>query len=266
MKIFIDTAKIDEIKRVSNFIDGVTTNPSLIKEAVSELKMKIEMEDFIKKICETAGKNKPVSLEVVSLTEKEMIEEAKLLFNKFNNIANNIVIKIPISTFNEKLQPSHYNGLNVIKELNNQSIPVNATLIMTPEQAILAAKLGARYTSPFVGRIDDFIRKSIGLKFEKSDYFPADGMKDYHDNGIYSGVDLIEKIIKIYKNYKFKTEVIAASIRNSRQVREVALAGAHIVTIPFKTLEEMIKHPKTLEGVIKFSEDTIPEYKDIFAK
>jgi transaldolase len=265
MKIFIDTAKVDEIKKMSNFIDGVTTNPSLIKEAISEMKIKTRMEDYIKEICEISGKNKPVSLEVISLTEKGMIEEAKILHDKFNDIANNVVIKIPINTFDGKMQKSHYEGLNTIKELNKQNIPVNATLIMTPEQALLAAKMGATFVSPFIGRVDDFIRKNNNMKFEKYDYFPADGMEDYHDKGIFSGVDLIKKILNIFKNYKIRSEVIAASLRNPIQVREVAMVGAHIATIPFKILEEMIQHPKTSEGIIRFSEDTIQEYKNIFS-
>lgn len=266
MKIFIDTAKLDEIKKMSKYIDGVTTNPTLIKDAISKLKTKINMEDYIRKICELAGNGKPVSLEVVSLTEKEMTEEAKILYDKFNDIANNVVIKIPINTFDGINQKNHYDGLNTVKQLSQQNIPVNATLIMTPEQALFAAKLGAAYASPFIGRVDDFIIQNFGLKFGKSDYFPVEGMKDYHDKGIYSGVDLVKKILVIYRNYKFKTEVIAASIRNSRHVREVALTGVHIATIPFEVLEEMISHPKTIEGIKRFSEDTISEYKNIFGK
>ena len=145
-------------------------------------------------------------------------------------------------------------------------IKTNATLVMTPEQAFLAAKAGATYVSPFAGRIDDYIRTNIGKKFDKGDYFPAEGLLNEDDDGVVSGVDLVKKIADIYKNYGMKTEIIAASLRNPRQVREVALAGAHIATIPFPVIIEMTKHPKTAEGIIKFSQDVVEEYKKIFSE
>lgn len=255
MKIFIDTSKLHEIRKVCEFgiLDGVTTNPSLIKQAVDELKSagnNINLEDYIKEICKAVGRNKPVSLEVISTDADAMVREAKILHKKFN-FAGNVVVKIPLTI----------DGLEAIKELNKIGIKTNATLVMTPEQAILAAKAGADYVSPFAGRIDDYLRS--GTEYKKSDYFPMKGIgKD--DNGIVSGIDLIRKIADIYKNYNIKTEVIAASIRNARQVREVALAGSHIATIPFAVIEEMLKHKKTDEGIKKFSEDTIPEYKELF--
>ena len=265
MNIFVDTAKLSEIKAAINLgiCDGVTTNPSLIKASMDELK--IGMEDYIKEICKTMGKGKPVSLEVISTNAEEMVREAKILYERFNPIANNVVIKIPIST---ATNGKNFEGLKAIKELKNTGIKTNATLLMTPEQAFLAAKAGAAYVSPFAGRVDDYIRTSLGKSFEKSDYFPAEGLveknKKIDDNGILSGVDLVKKIVNIYKNYSIKAGVIAASIRNPRQVREVALAGAHIATIPFSVIEEMTKHPKTVEGVIKFSQDTLEEYKSVF--
>ena len=265
MKVFVDTAKLSEIKAAIDLgvCDGVTTNPSLIKAAMDELK--IGMEDYIKEICKIVDKGKPVSLEVISNSAEAMVREAKMLYEKFNPIANNVVIKIPISTATDlETHEGIDQGLKAIKELNNIGIKTNATLVMTPEQALLAAKAGATYVSPFAGRIDDYIRTNLGKKFEKSDYFPAQGLSGTDDNGILSGVDLVTKIVDIYKNYDIKSEVIAASIRNPRQVREVALAGAHIATIPFSVVEEMTKHPKTVEGVIKFSQDTVEEYKKIF--
>ncbi|MFH0832242.1 MAG: transaldolase family protein [Candidatus Aenigmatarchaeota archaeon] len=255
MKIFIDTSKLNEIKKINELgvLDGVTTNPSLIKQAVDDLKSKgenIDLEDYIKEICKASGKNKPVSLEVISTDVASMVSEAKLLHKKFN-FANNVVIKIPLTA----------DGLKAINELNKSGIKTNATLIMTVEQALLAAKAGATYVSPFAGRIDDYLRS--GTEYKKSDYFPAHGTgKD--DNGIVSGVDLVRKITDIFEIFKIDTEIIAASIRNARQVREVALAGAHIATIPFSVINEMLKHSKTDEGIIKFSEDTIPEYRKIF--
>jgi transaldolase len=266
MKVFVDTAKLSEIKAAIDLgiCDGVTTNPSLIKAAMAELK--IGMESYIKEICKVVGREKSVSLEVISTSAKNMVREAGILQEKFNRIAENVAIKIPVSSETNPGAGSVFDeGLKAIKELSKLGIRTNATLIMTPEQAFLAAKAGATYVSPFAGRIDDYIRTKIGRKFDKNDYFPAEGLLNASDNGIVSGVDLVRKIADIYKNYNMKAEIIAASLRNPRQVREVALAGAHIATIPFSVIAEMTRHPKTVEGVIKFSQDTVEEYKKIFS-
>lgn len=302
MKIFIDTAKLDEIKEACSWgiVDGVTTNPSLIKKAVDALKTKgenVEIEAYIRGICETAGEGKPVSLEVISLTQEKMLEEAEILYEKFNKVTGNVVIKIPINTYDGETTTSNYEGLKVTSELSKKNIPVNVTLIMSPEQALLAAKAGARYASPFAGRIDDYIRKNLDIEFQKGDYFYFDLMEaigeqrfyeriedsseklpksayidqeirkyaDFaKDKGIGSGVDLVKSIVKIYRNYNIETEVIAASIRNARQVREMAEAGADIATIPFNVIKEMIEHPKTVEGIKNFVADVVSEYRNLF--
>ncbi|MGC8976429.1 MAG: transaldolase family protein [Candidatus Ratteibacteria bacterium] len=273
MKIFIDTAKINEIEEAFSWgiIDGVTTNPSLIKSAIDELKSKgekIDIETYIKRILEIAN-GFPVSLEVIGTTFEDMYREAKILYEKFNKVRNNVVIKIPINpSLDEK---ANYDGLKTIYKLSKEGIPVNVTLIMKVEQAILASKAGARYVSPFAGRIDDYLRNKIGWKdFKKNEYYPENGMKFkeeiVNDEGILSGVDLVRKIVEVFNKYSFKTEVIAASVRNSRQVREIAKTGAHISTIPFYVLSEMLVHYKTSEGMRKFVSDVIPEYKEIFYK
>jgi len=302
VKIFIDTAKLDEIKEACSWgiVDGVTTNPSLIKKAVDALKAKgenVEIEAYIIEICETVGEGKPVSLEVISLTQEKMVEEAETLYEKFNKVAGNAVIKIPINTYDGETTTSSYEGLKAISELSEKKIPVNVTLIMSPEQALLAAKAGASYASPFAGRIDDYIRKNLDIDFQKGDYFYFDLMEaigeqrfyehiesssgkppksvyldketrkyvDFaKDKGIGSGVDLVKRIVKIYRNYNIETEVIAASIRNARQVREMAEAGADIATIPFNVIKEMIEHPKTVEGIKNFVADVVPEYRNLF--
>jgi len=302
MKIFVDTAKLDEIKEACSWgiVDGVTTNPSLIKRAVDEVKgggKGIDMETYVREICKTAGKDRPVSLEVISLTMKEMVEEAELLYRKFNPAAENVVIKIPINTNLDESEEIDYDALKTIKKLSRKGIPINATLIMTPEQALLAAKAGASYASPFAGRIDDYIRKKLGIEFGKVDYFDFDLIEkigrqrlDKHlknsrgepvaslylnketknsigfgqDNGIGSGVNLVKSIMKIYRNYEIPTEVIAASIRNTRQIRQMAEAGAHIATIPFPVIRGMLQHPKTVEGIKNFSADVVPEYRELF--
>lgn len=302
MKIFVDTAKLNEIEEACSWgiVDGVTTNPSLIKRAVDDLRANeksIDIEEYIGKICKIVGEGRPVSLEVISLTAEKMVEEAKLLYEKFNPIAHNVVIKIPINTRTDKGETTNYEGLKAISQLSKEEIPVNVTLVMNVGQAVLAAKAGARYVSPFAGRVDDYIRKRLGIEFQKGDYFDFQLVKRVaseklnqkigdrvdkplatiyldedtkravslgQDDGLYSGVELVKAIVKIFRIYGIKTEVIAASIRNPRQVREVAEAGADIATIPFKVLEEMLQHPKTVEGIEKFSEDVVPEYRELF--
>jgi transaldolase len=270
MKIFIDTANLDEIKEAFSWgiVDGITTNPSLIKKAMDTLRI-TSMYDYISQILSTAG-DCPVSLEVTSLKADEMVQQATLLTKKFTS-RGNIVIKIPICP---SLQNSTgaFDGLQAIKALADKGIQTNATLVMTPMQALLSAKAGATYVSPFLGRIDDFLRKEkIGIKsFGKDDYYPAEGMEQkgtlIHDNGIKSGVDMTKQIIEIFRVYSIDTQIIAASVRNQRQVREVAVLGVDIATIPFQVLHEMITHHKTCEGVKKFDNDVIPEYAGLLTR
>ena len=278
MKIFLDTATLDEIKEAVSWgiIDGVTTNPSLIKKAVVSLRNspeEMDMESYIKNILAVAGRMCPVSLEVAGLGLDEMVEQAILLYEKFNQVAGNVVIKIPVCTVNTKGEGDTFDGIRAIKRLDEERIPVNATLVFTPEQALLAAKAGAHYVSPFAGRIDDRIRRSAGLEFDKSDYFPEYGITDksspetiIKDYGLVSGVDLVAQIVDIFMQYEIECEVIAASMRNPVQVREVAAAGAHIATIPFGALKSMIFHPGTADGIDAFTQDLVPEYLEVFSK
>ncbi|NIA10620.1 MAG: transaldolase [Nitrospiraceae bacterium] len=274
MKIFIDTADIDEIKEAYSWgiVDGVTTNPSLIKKAVDKLKAggkEVTMEDYIGKICRAV--DGPVSLEVKGTKADEIIKEGEILYKKFNPVNNNVVIKVPINTAMSE-QDENFEGIKAIKTLEGKGIPTNATLIMSPEQALMAAKAGASYASPFLGRIDDYIRTKMGVEFGKADYHSASAVKkaeaaqgvELGDNGIYSGVELAESIAMIYCAYDFDTEVIAASIRNARQVREVAEMGIDIATIPFGVIKEMMVHYKTTEGMKKFTADVVPEYRALF--
>ena len=268
MKIFIDSAKLHEIEQAYSYgiLDGVTTNPSLLKGAVDDLSKKgdsISLEEYIKKILVTA-KGTPVSLEVTEYDYDGMVSQAKQLFKRFNPVAKNVVIKIPVNTSFPGESGNDFEGLKAIKTLTQQNIPVNCTLIFTPEQALLAAKAGATYVSPFVGRIDDYLRSSKDISFDKIDYFPAEGMffEDIvlHDEGIISGIDLVAQIVDIFSVYDLKTQVLAASIRNTRQVRESALAGADIATLPFKVISQLMAHYKTQEGMQKFTDDIVPEY------
>ncbi|MEM1543517.1 MAG: transaldolase family protein [Candidatus Bathyarchaeia archaeon] len=297
--IFIDSAEIEEIKQACEWgiIDGATTNPSLIKKAVDRRNGKITMEDYIKEILKMVPG--PVSLEVIALKAEEMVNQARLLYRKFSPYGE-VVIKIPVnpSLGNDGLD---FDGLKAIRALSREGIPVNCTLVMSPEQAILAAKAGATYVSPFAGRVDDYIRAKMGMRigidFKKGDYFDHNLLSKVReakvdeiltrygsaaevyksqdigaiinatqDNGILSGVDLVAKIVRIYRNYGYKTKVIASSIRNARQVREVAEVGADIATLPFEVILEMVRHYKTMEGMRDFMADVVPQYEEIFRR
>jgi len=271
MKIFIDSARLDEIEQAFSYgiIDGVTTNPSLLKKAVDKLQEsgeKITIEDYLKKILKIA-KGTPVSLEVTEFKQDKMIEQGKKLYKMFNPVANNVNIKIPVNPSFPDEGGREFEGIQAVKTLSKLGIPVNCTLIFSPEQALLAAKAGAKYVSPFAGRIDDFIRSNNNISFKKTDYFLAEGLEKnseiLDDNGIVSGIDLIAQIVDIISIYDLKTEVIAASIRNSRQARESALAGADIATLPYGVIMQLLVHFKTLEGMEKFTDDIVPEYAEL---
>ncbi len=212
MKFFIDTANLDEIREAHSLgiLDGVTTNPSLIaREGISG---RNAFEKHIRTICELT--QAPVSAEAVSLTGEEMVVEARSLAE----IDPHVVVKIPMTL----------DGLKAVKELSQEGIKTNVTLVFSPLQALMAAKAGATYISPFVGRLDD-----ISL----------DGMK------------IIEQIIEIFANYLFEAEVIVASIRNPLHVLAAARLGADIATIPFKVIGQLAQHPLTDIGIDKFLKD-----------
>ena len=208
MKFFIDTANIEEIKEGLDLgmVDGVTTNPSLI--AKEKKSFEVVVKDILKNV------EGPVSLEVVSQDARAMFAEGK----KLAQLGDNVVIKVPLCT----------EGLKATKMFAEAGIDVNQTLIFSPLQALMAAKAGARYVSPFVGRLDDIA----------------------HD-----GMELVEQILTIYDNYGYETEVIVASIRHPRHVLDAALMGADIATIPFKVIAQLVQHPLTEKGIELFLED-----------
>lgn len=208
MKFFIDTGDTDEIKKAvaMGLVDGCTTNPSLVAKTGKKF------EDLLKEICQLV--EGPVSAEVVSMEATEMVREGRELAK----IAKNIVIKLPLTE----------QGLVACKTFSKEGIKTNVTLCFSPTQALLAAKAGATYISPFIGRLDDVS----------------------HD-----GMQLIREIRTIYDNYDFKTEILAASIRHPIHVRDAALAGADVGTMPFKTLQQLVKHPLTDLGLQQFLAD-----------
>ena len=271
MKIFIDSADLEEIKKIHDYgiLDGVTTNPSLIKKAVEKFKKKgkLNMESYIKEILKVS-KGKPVSLEVIGTSYEDMVSEGKRLFKKFNKVAKNVYIKIPVNPCLDLECNTSSDGIKAIKTLSKQGIPINCTLIFTPEQALLASKAGAKIVSPFTGRVDDYIREMNRIKFNKEDYFPKEGFKKgkkiLEENGIVSGVELVKECVDILK--RSKTEVLAASIRNTKQFREVAEVGAEIATVPFNVIRKLLEHHKTVEGMKNFTKDIVPEYAKIVRK
>ncbi|MFC1650823.1 transaldolase family protein [Candidatus Latescibacterota bacterium] len=279
MKIFLDTANLEHIREAVswNIIDGVTTNPSLIKKAVAAINSsadEMDIESYINNILACVGRMCPVSLEVAGLSADTMVEQGTVLYEKFNQIAGNVVIKIPVCTVNTLGEGNPFDGLLAIKRLAEEKIPINATLVFTPEQALLAAKAGADYVSPFAGRVDDRIRRLSGKEFDKSSYFPKYGMEDISskdnsaktitDHGLVSGVDLVEKIVDIFEMYDMECEVIAASVRNPIQVSEIAAVGSHIVTMPYEVLRSMILHPGSADGIDTFTNDLVEEYLYLF--
>ena len=208
MKFFIDSANISEIKEALSLgmCDGVTTNPSLVARE------KRPFNDVVKEILEAVPG--PVSLEVVSLDAAGMVAEAR----KLVELGGNVVIKVPLTT----------EGLKATKILSGEGIDVNETLIFSPIQALMAAKAGAAYVSPFVGRLDDVAQ---------------------------NGMELVEQILSIFDNYGFSTEVIVASVRHPMHVLEAAMLGADIATIPFGVIAQLAKHPLTDVGIEKFLAD-----------
>ncbi len=208
MKFFIDTADVQEIRDAHELglVDGVTTNPSLIAKSGRKFK------DVIKEI--TAIVDGPISAEVISLDAPGMIKEAKELVK----IHKNIVVKVPMTP----------EGLKATKELTKHKIKTNVTLVFSANQALLAAKAGATYVSPFVGRLDDISQ---------------------------DGMDLIEQIRTIFDNYGYTAEIIVASIRNPVHVLQSALIGADVATIPYSVMLQLAKHPLTDAGITKFLED-----------
>jgi transaldolase len=275
MKIFIDTADLDEIKEAysSGIVEGITTNPSLIKKAVDSMKKKgkkVSLENYIKEILKIA-RGTPVSLEVAGTDYENMLKEGKELYRKFNPVAKNVYVKIPVNPSlcdDDSCKRNDFDGIKTIKALSKAKIAVNCTLIFSPEQALIAAKAGAKFVSPFAGREDDFIREKNHIKFNKRDYFSGlkKDVKLVSDQGILSGMDLIKKCVDIIKSTGLKTEVLAASIRTKRQLREAALAGADIATIPYSVLKDTLVHLKSAEGMKKFTQDIVPEYSRLIKK
>ena len=212
MKFFIDTANLDEIQDAFDLgvLDGVTTNPSLIaKEGIAGREA---FKNRIREICEIV--KGPVSAECVRSDLDGMLEEGRELAA----IDENVVVKVPMTT----------TGLRAVKTLSQEGVQINVTLIFSPLQALLAAKAGAAYVSPFVGRLDDISQE---------------------------GMDLVHEILDIFANYLFETEVIVASIRNPVHVLTAARLGADIATIPFKVIEQLAHHPLTDRGIEKFLQD-----------
>jgi transaldolase len=208
MKIFIDTGDIGEIKEAvaMGAIDGVTTNPSLLAKAGKPIKKAIA------EICEVV--DGPISAEVLATTTKEILDEGRELAK----IHPNVVVKVPLIV----------DGLKAVRQLKSEGIRSNVTLCFSAPQALLAAKAGAGFISPFVGRLDDVAE---------------------------DGMQLIQQIVTIYKNYKYDTEVLVASVRHPIHVVQAAMIGAHVATIPFKVITQLAKHPLTDIGLKKFLED-----------
>jgi transaldolase len=271
MKIFLDSAELEEIRQARSYgiLDGVTTNPSLIKKAITLRQQqgeKIDLPGYIREILRES-EGTPVSLEVSGGSKEDMVRQGQKLFAKFHPVAGNVWIKVPVDPTMSGESNRHFEGIAAIKALADQGIAVNCTLIFTPEQAMLAAKAGAAAVSPFAGRIDDWLRTTNQMKFSKEDYFPAHGLnrvKVQDNQGLVSGIDLVRQCVQMINQTGYPTQVLAASLRNARQVREAALAGAHIATLPFSVLSSLLAHEQTRAGMDGFTSDLVPEYEDLY--
>ena len=271
MKIFLDSAELEHIELAASYgiLDGVTTNPSLIKKAVTSRQQRgedVDLQAYLCRLLETAA-DVPVSLEVIGTRRQDMEKEGMFLFGRFNPVADNVTIKVPVNPSLTENGNGHYEGVETIKALADRGIPVNCTLVFTPEQALLGAKAGASIVSPFAGRLDDYLREQNQQVFAKEDYFPADGLEQgdvRDDNGVVSGIDLVGQCVDILAESGLTAEVLAASLRNPRQVREAALVGAQIATLPFAVISRLLVHPKTMEGMQGFTRDVVPEYARLF--
>ena len=273
MQFYIDSSNMNEISEIydSGILSGVTTNPSLLKEAIRAVQID-SIDCYIKKLLTFVGENVKVSLQVIGNNPKAdaMIAEGKKLYEKFNLMAGNVVIKIPVNPSINERNEYALEGLKAIKALSRDGIPINTTLIMNVEQALQASYAGASYVSPFVGRVDDYLREEARIKFDKWDYFPKNGIF-VNDNGVVSGVNLVEKIIEEFDKRNLDTKVLAASVRNVKQAWELFNVGADIGSLPYKVFKEslidfipkVLKHPKTFEGAKKFVDDVPEEYKKL---
>ncbi len=208
MKFFIDTGDVGEVREAASMglVDGVTTNPSLIAKSGRKYK------DVVVEICELV--NGPISAEVLDVAYDGMMAEAR----EWHKLHKNVVVKLPLTP----------DGLKAVRTCSQENIRTNVTLCFSPNQALLAAKAGAGFISPFIGRLDDISE---------------------------TGMELIAKIVTIYKNYKYPTEVLVASVRSPTHVADAALLGADVCTIPFSVMLQLVKHPLTDVGLKKFVED-----------
>jgi transaldolase len=291
MELFIDSAILKDIEQFFSWGigEGITTNPSLMKKAVDAGAAE-NLKSYIIQILK-AAKNTPVSLEVTETTAKGMIKQGRNIYKLFKPYGN-VYVKIPVNPAFEPSDKNHLDGIKAIKKLVKDGIPINCTLIFTPEQAHLAAKAGASFVSPFAGRVDDYLRTNAGVKFEKTDYYPAQGAlvkgKLAHDDGIVSGMHLVKACVDVMGKYKLKTKVLAASLRNPLQIAEAEAVKSDIATIPFdaivamrenpalipvlnfpklkrekKSVEKMLQHPKTFEGMKTFTGDIVDDYVEL---
>lgn len=208
MKFFIDTGDVGEVREAQamGLLDGITTNPSLIAKSGRKYR------DVVVEMCEIV--NGPISAEVLATDYDAMMAEAR----EWHKVHKNVVVKLPLIS----------DGLKAVRTCRSEGIRTNVTLCFSPNQALLAAKAGANYISPFIGRLDDISE---------------------------TGMELIEKIVTIYNNYNFETEVLVASVRNPTHVVDAAMLGADVCTIPFSVLQQLVKHPLTDVGLKKFIED-----------
>ncbi|MFZ2455427.1 MAG: transaldolase family protein [Candidatus Altiarchaeia archaeon] len=274
MKLFLDSAKLPEIEKANScgILDGVTTNPALIKTAMEDLNERgeaLNIWEYTDRIMMSSA-GIPVILGVTESSCEGIANQGRALYYLFNPVAGNVYIKVPVNPSFAGERGRDLEGTAAIKTLSGAGIPVTATFIFTPEQALMAAKAGAKIVCLHAGKLDDYILTQHGIKADAVDCLPAEGLRSeigvLDDNGIVSGVDLIKTTVSLFRKYNIGTQIMAASIRSVRQVREVALAGADIATLPLSLIEALMDHPKTREGMELFKQGILQEYADLTKK
>jgi len=300
MDIYIDDGRLGNIRTAFGFgiVSGITTNPSLLAEAAKQLEGR-DLDQYLREILSSDFlADRPVSLQVPGGDTETMYSQAMKAWERYRYCGSRLVIKIPINPSLRGDGELDRDGLKTVDRLSDEAIPVNVTLIMTPSQALAAADAGARYVSPFAGRIDDYLRERAGRAFGKGDYFPAGGDPQLGDDGYgsVSGVHLVKGCVQRLMGYP-DTKVLAASTRNARQLWEFEQVRARITTAPLPVIEEWNKvrvqpidpewrrgirgfvefeerelfhdlvHPKTIEGMQKFTRDVreVRGYVELFS-
>jgi len=271
MKLFLDSANIDEIKELNKYglIYGVTTTVKSIKRYVQKEEEDINLKKYMKSMLKINRKI-PFFFDINDINKETFLKNGKNLYEELRKHymfirISNLYMNVPID-FSFSYVPD-FNGLRMIRNFKENKIPVNASLITKPEQALLAAEAGAKFVTINIGDVDDFIRKSSKVKFKENDYFPAQGLKKrgkvIEDEGIVSGIDLVYECVALFKERKNGCKIIVSDIRNSKQLREAMFTGADYVSAPYSLIKEGLHHDQTVKSLISYTRNVFEDYLNL---